>query len=491
MGKSKLLKKLVPIITVWLFAIYPVLALYAHNAEELVLQQATLPLGFSLIFSTILFGLWGIILKNNYKASLVTIILLLIFWYYALIYRGITQFNTFKHWHLIPLLFLMYFIFVYFIAKARRQKVLKKLNTILLAPITLLIVFNVITILPIEFKKIETLRNNGKTNITASEINAAKDHPDIYLIVLDEYASFKSINEEWDYTNSEFEEFLREKGFYVAEDSETRFNKTKKALTSLMNLKYIDESYTELELNQRYHNNHIFDLFDKMGYGVVFLDGRGIAGQTAISENILHVYYTGIDSTNSPVINEFSDLVFKQSMLKPLLKYLRDENTNLYYNLNNYIFNYISNFPSIVNENEQPTFLYAYIMCPHLPYVFDRKGNFTENPTNYWEYKSLDKDLLKKLYLEQYIHVTTRMTDIINEILETSENEPIIILLSDHGPRGNSGMKNSNQAFRVMNAIYFPDRNYHNLYSNIAPVNTLRALLNKYFGGNFKMLEDR
>ena len=486
------LKNLTPILCVWLFAIYPVLVLYAHNIEEVVLHQAILPLIFSLVFSTILFGLWRIILKNNIKAGLATVLLLLIFWYYGLIFMGITKFSSLKHWHLIPLLLFIYFHLVYLIAKTRQQKTLNNLNTILLLPISLLIVFNVITILPTEFKKFETLRNNHKVNPTAHEITAATDYPDIYLIILDEYASFKTIKEEWGYDNSEFAEFLKEKGFFVAKDSETRFPMTRRALPCLMNLEYLDGDYTDFECIQKYNNNFIFNFLDEMGYKVVFLDGFGRSQHTIKLENILHVYFQDINYKDTYRIDEFSDLVFNQSMLSLFINILKDENTNLYYHSNKYFFNYINNYPLIVNESKQPTFLYAHIMCPHLPYVFDRNGNFLENPTNYWEYKSLDKGVLKKLYLEQYIYVTKRITNIIDKILKTSENEPIIIIQSDHGTKeASAGIENAKQHYRVLNVVYFPGGNYQDLYSNIAPVNTLRVVLNKYFGKDYEMLEDR
>ena len=104
----------------------------------------------------------------------------------------------------------------------------------------------------------------------------------------------------------------------------------------------------------------------------------------------------------------------------------------------------------------------------------------------------MDKKVLRKLYLEQYIYVTKRITNCISEILKTSDKQPVIMLLSDHGPRIESvGIDDMVQAHRVLNAIYFPDHDYRNLYDTISPVNTLRVILNKYFNGNFKLLEDQ
>jgi len=189
-------KSVTPILSVLLFAMHPVLALYAFNVNELVLKQLFFPLLISLVFSIIIFSLWLIILKNFLKACLSTVLFLLIFWNYGLLYTGFTKLISLEHWHLIPVLFFIYFFLVYLIIKARQSKTLNNLNTIALLPISLLIVINLITILPSEFKKFKVFRNNPEVNFSA-HLNTGKTYPDIYLIILDEYACFKTIRKEW------------------------------------------------------------------------------------------------------------------------------------------------------------------------------------------------------------------------------------------------------------------------------------------------------
>jgi hypothetical protein len=301
-----------------------------------------------------------------------------------------------------------------------------------------------------------------------------------------------TIKKEWGYDNSAFDLFLKEKGFFIAEESKSRFTGTVTSLPTLMNIEYINGNYTDVELYQKYNDNFIFSFLDKTGYKIVFLDGFNRSEHTLNLKTISHLYYEELDIKHSSQIEGFSDMVLKQSMAGHFIDFTQDENTDIYYKANKYFFNFIKHYPLKVNKIQQPVFLYAHINCPHLPFVFNRNGDFSENPTNYWEYKSLPENLLKHLYLEQYIYVTKRMTDIVNEILKTSENEPVIILLSDHGPRDeSSGNKNPEHFHRVLNAVYFPDGDYSNLYDSIAPVNTMRVVLNKYFDKNYKMLEDK
>ena len=45
--------------------------------------------------------------------------------------------------------------------------------------------------------------------------------------------------------------------------------------------------------------------------------------------------------------------------------------------------------------------------------------------------------------------------------------------------------------FSILNAYYFPDGNYDDLYQSISPVNTFRVLFNRYLGADLELLEDR
>jgi hypothetical protein len=485
-------QNLITIMNVLMVAVYPVLFLYAHNVGQLVLKQLFLPLIFSLLLSLIIFIVWLVILKNNLKAGLATVFFLVLFWYYGILYMYLSKAVNLQHWHLIPILLFIYFHLVYFITKTRQQKTLTNLNTIVFLPMLLLVIVNAAAIIPAEFRKYKTFRNQSEETGPAYRAVAGKDHPDICIILLDEYACFTTIKEEWGYDNSAFSLFLKEKGFFIAAGSKVRSDNTLRSVPAILNLEYVDKNLTDAGLYRKYNDNLLFSYLDGIGYKIIFLDGCGRARHTMKLKNILHVYYEDDVIDRGYKLNEFADLVARQSMLSPFMYILEDENTNVYYKATNYFFANINDYLMRKEKAGQPVFLFAHINCPHLPYVFDRNGNFSENPTNYWEYKFLDKSVLRKLYLEQFIYATKRITGVVNELLKRPGNKPVIILLSDHGPRDESaGIENKEQSHRVLNAVYFPDLDYRNLYDSIAPVNTIRVVLNKYLGENFKMLEDK
>jgi hypothetical protein len=83
----------------------------------------------------------------------------------------------------------------------------------------------------------------------------------------------------------------------------------------------------------------------------------------------------------------------------------------------------------------------------------------------------------------------------IDSLLAQSETPPIILLQGDHGPKGfsddNIEVNNFTENFAILNAYYFHDGNYSDLYPSISPVNSFRVVLNQYFDTDYPVLEDR
>src|SRR5690606_21828960 len=80
--------------------------------------------------------------------------------------------------------------------------------------------------------------------------------------------------------------------------------------------------------------------------------------------------------------------------------------------------------------------------------------------------------------------------------------KPVIVLQADEGPfpeRYRSSSLSWHEAepselrmkSGILNAYYFPDGDYATLYDGITPVNSFRAIFNKYFGAKLEHLPDR
>jgi len=83
----------------------------------------------------------------------------------------------------------------------------------------------------------------------------------------------------------------------------------------------------------------------------------------------------------------------------------------------------------------------------------------------------------------------------IENLLENSDNLPIIIIQSDTGPSIISAdtINELQQVGRmsIFNAYYFPNEKYDRLYDDITPVNSFRIVFDSHFQTNYGIVEDK
>jgi hypothetical protein len=124
-----------------------------------------------------------------------------------------------------------------------------------------------------------------------------------------------------------------------------------------------------------------------------------------------------------------------------------------------------------------PKFVFAHIISPHGPYVFDAEGNFIpdENDTD-------------KGYVGQVEYLNSRLIPLLQNLIENSEGPPVIILQADHG--GHGTQFDLDHRMNILNAYYLPDDGDQYLYASISPVNSFRLVFDTYFGTDYGLLPD-
>jgi hypothetical protein len=134
----------------------------------------------------------------------------------------------------------------------------------------------------------------------------------------------------------------------------------------------------------------------------------------------------------------------------------------------------------VVAELRSPKLVFAHIMLPHPPYVFGPDGEAQNLPDN--------SDVSEHLqgYRDQVLYANKRILPIIDTILAESKGNVIIVLEGDHGLLERGGTEH----MKNLNAYYFPDHDYADLYPWITPVNSFRVILSDFFGQNYPILKD-
>ena len=147
---------------------------------------------------------------------------------------------------------------------------------------------------------------------------------------------------------------------------------------------------------------------------------------------------------------------------------------NLFRNALLYQFDVLETMP----QEEGPKFVFAHILCPHLPYVFGQNGEKVSSK-DAWNTSN------KSLYLNQYIYTTKKVEKLIDTLLSKSKIPHIIIIQSDHGSK-----MDIKYVHNVFNAIYMPGGASKILKPDSSPQNTFRLIFNHYFNQSFPLLPD-
>ncbi|GAH09708.1 unnamed protein product, partial [marine sediment metagenome] len=72
------------------------------------------------------------------------------------------------------------------------------------------------------------------------EIRNKRNLPDIYYLIFDRYGSNDMLKAIFNYDNSQFINYLKEKDFYVVNKARSNYQKTAHSLASSLNMQYIN-----------------------------------------------------------------------------------------------------------------------------------------------------------------------------------------------------------------------------------------------------------
>jgi len=191
----------------------------------------------------------------------------------------------------------------------------------------------------------------------------------------------------------------------------------------------------------------------------------------------------------------FPTVFFEQTAAYPFFVKmgLFDDWNTRHFKCGNYAFDKLSEIASI----KGPKFVFAHILLPHQPYVFNSDGT-------YLPASEADKRSTEVNYVNQLKYTNSRVEALIDELIASSATPPIIVLQSDEGPFPvGTGIDDPHFDWRVapskllqekmgiLNAYYLPGKEKDAIYPTITPVNSFRLIFNLYFKAHVELLPDR
>lgn len=474
-----------------LLAIYPSLALLTWNFREVDARIVIRPFLFSITFSFIIVAISFLLIKSRPKGILISTAFIFFFFtfgHFSILLEGsafaaaLGGLNRFRN----IFLFAMALLILSYLCRA-----ILKTKKDLSAVYQLLNIVSLFLVLSSGF----TLVNSqfaGKAAPTSHpdvEPEQRAKGPDVYYIILDAYGrqdSLKSLG----YDNSVFISELEDIGFYVPSCSRSNYPQTVMSIASSLNMGYLWEVIPNRGANDRNSkpvyagilHSQVRQEFENRGYQIVAFDSGADWLNWHDADQFVAPPPRSLFSTQ---LDPFEYIFLDTTALHPLM-------TQPFFLRKKYVHNYdrilfaLNELPKIA-QAEGPKFVYVHMLIPHRPNIFMPDGSMNLN-TDYY-IKGVGEGINRQVDIEGYINntkfINSRLPDLLREIIRNSQTPPIIIIQADHG------YQLPDIRFDILNAYFFPDRDYSALYPEISPVNTFRVVFNTYFAEEYPLLKDQ
>ena len=467
-------------IHIFLFSLFPIMFFFQGNLHEIPFGDVIFPLFLSI---SITFLSWVILRKfiGSQRSGLIISLIIMSF-----INLGNIRFfisdnpteslqSSVEGQILVSILLLVNVIGIIYFLKKHRLDVKTSIANVVSMTMIGVLIFSITSF------SITTADDNSLANLSdiPVQISDVENKPNIYFIILDEYAGSIQLKNDFNFDNSNFSIELEKRDFFVGNESFSNYPNTSLSVPSIMNMIYFDfipdklgkDSKNIRVVEKMINENNVMKILQANGYKITTLDGVvGRIPNTYLADITL---CSSIFDINPDIRKNFAlvyvpivglqELVFSEVIRSKLE----------------------CSFSALIDFNEDPKnpdFVVAHLRFPHSPYIYDSFGNSV----------SINDRGDKNAYLEQLKFANKKTLEMIDGIQERS-SENIIIVISDHGYRPYINWENPTiddyiRGFNILAAYYLPGEEKH---EKIAPVNIFRTIFNSYLEMDYEILDDR
>lgn len=342
--------------------------------------------------------------------------------------------------------------------------------------------------------------------------------PDIYYLVFDRYASGEVLREQFSFSNDAFTNGLRSQGFYVDDNAYSNYPYTTMSVASTLNGIYtndIVEPFKDEEIQSRtlFHNligqASVIKALKEAGYTYHHIGSvYGATSRAPLSDQA-----ATYGSTITVFDKQKNMFGLEQSQFRQSPYYrLAGAGSVPWWPINikendpvGVIRNQLEalNNLAVTTSPEGGRFVFAHILSPHDPYLFNADGSIAISQD-----AGISDKLVKDKYLGQLQFMNTQINSLVQSILERSQGKAIILINSDEGPYPDSmnntvirtpelsaffnsgGFKGDmrrwpdemlKMKYSILQAVHIPAAEPDD-YLNMSSVNMFRVVLNRYLG---------
>ncbi len=372
-------------------------------------NRAGVALLVSVLLGGLLFLLLRWILKDVYRAAFLTTLWIALFFSYGHIY--LTLLGKWEKINFTPYLLVAWLVLaILFYIWATRPRFTFRDAVLALNVVSLGLVVTSLVQVSSGVQKGSGHYTAAK-NASVEQLTRPQNPPDVYYFILDSYGRDDLLKEAYGYDNSEFIKGLEERGFFVAECSQSNYVRTEISLGSSLNMMYLQDldpafspdSTRRARLWDSLKHSAARYNFESMGY-------KTIGFATGFAWNELEdadIFYS--PDSISMGMTEF-EVLFLQTTLARYVNemHLIDPDQIMGQNFRDRTLNVFNRLDDIA-RNPEPTFAYIHLISPHPPFVFGPNGEPTYPPDFWNENREYPADPYAKGYQNQLTFLNKKM----------------------------------------------------------------------------------
>lgn len=478
---------------------YAVLVFLSGNITQIEIREILPILGKVIVGTSLCIAMLALVLRDAKKVGIIGSLIVIFVLFYGQIYAVYDYFLGGSSWVKLffPACTLLFIVTAWFCTRTDDRTQL--FSTLVLVISVILISVPTFHIVRYQlFERANYVEYNKNESVALNkELGEYSTKRSIYYLIFDRYAANRTLKRDYEFDNNDFLSFLISKGFFVASESTANYTKTAHSLASSLNMDYLDglsedtggDSNDWTPVYRMLKDFKVWKLLKGFGYRYIHL---GSWWEPTRQNKFADENY-GIDPAS-----EFEQIFLRNTALLPVSKvvdmpgFLAADERKKQCERILYKFEKLNELAG----QKGPFFVFAHMLIPHPPYVFDAKGRCLSG--------NQVKDRTRaENYIGQVRYTNGRLEQLITRLLSMNP-KPIVIIQSDEGPFPeryresvdnfdwrSASKKELQKKFRILNALYLPGFDHRKLYAQMTPVNTFRLIFSEYYGLDYKRLPDR
>jgi hypothetical protein len=334
-------------------------------------------------------------------------------------------------------------------------------------------------------------------------LQAPANPPDVYYIILDRYAGVDTLRDVYGFDNEPFLRELEKRGFTVARRAWANYYKTFLSVYSSLSMDAIRKEdlgeskapYNSKSLHAALRGHLTLPASLKaIGYDYIHLASWPEPTSQNVDADVTLRFQDSTEFSGALASTTFLSVFSPPAVEAGIAGDQETTSVELARDSTLYTFDRLAE----TVERPGPNYVFAHILVPHPPYIFDADGTFLTQ-----EFVQSRPETVN--YVDQLEFANRRVITVIDRLL-SDPTDPVIVLQSDEGPRPERFVEEGtrfdwlsatdeeiSQKFGILNAIHLPggiDPRDYGFTDRTSPVNNFRIVFNAVFGANLPLRED-